>query len=175
MALVYSRDGASRPLRVLETLLREIRLKRFDPNDTRSGRLSQLQKLEVDDESEVVGDVGNSFETVSQVNSDCFLPVSEAGDLGENLDVSDHATTGSESDSDVDTTVMPRVSYKDIKAPEGTFLHQHVKLKTLHLMKNENRVVFRCGRKTGHMYTVTEGRHPFDTPKCRQCFRAKLD
>jgi hypothetical protein len=135
MALVYSRDGASRPLRVLETLLREIRLKRFDPNDTRSGRLSQLQKLEVDDKSEVVGDVGNSFETVSQVNSDGFLPVSEAGDLGENLDVSDHATTGSESDSDVDTTVMPRVSYKDIKAPEGTFLHQHVKLKTLHLMK----------------------------------------
>jgi hypothetical protein len=175
MALVYSRDGASRPLRVLETLLREIRLKRFDPNDTRSGRLSQLQKLEADAKSEIVEDVGNSFEVVSQANSESFLPVSEAGDSGENLDVSDHATTGSETESDVETTVMPRVSYKDIKAPEGTVLHQHVKWKTLHLMKSENRVVFLCGRKTGHMYGVTEGRHPFDTPKCRQCFRAKLD
>jgi hypothetical protein len=175
MALVYSRDGASRPLRVLETLLREIRLKRFDPNDTRSGQLSQLQKLEADEKSETFDDVGKSFEVVSQVSSENVLPVSEAGDAGENFDVSDHATTGSESESDVETTVLPRVSYKDIKAPEGTRLHQHVKLKTLHLMKTENRVVFLCGRKTSHLYGVAEGRHPFDTPKCRQCFRAKLD
>ena len=175
MALVYSRDGASRPLRVLETLLREIRLKRFDPNDTRSGRLSQLQKLEADEKSETFDDVGKSFEIVSQVSSENFLPVSEAGDAGENVDDSDHATTGSESESDVETTVLPRVSYKDIKAPEGTRLHQHLKLKTLHLMKTENRVVFLCGRKTSHLYGVAEGRQPFDTPKCRQCFRAKLD
>ena len=37
MALVYSSDGASRPLRVLESILKEIRV-----NDTRSGRVSSL-------------------------------------------------------------------------------------------------------------------------------------
>jgi len=42
-------------------------------------------------------------------------------------------------------------------------------------MKAENRVVFLCGRKTGSMYKVAQMRHAFDTPKCRQCFHAKLD
>ena len=53
--------------------------------------------------------------------------------------VSDHATTGSETESEVETT-----------------LHQ-------------------CGRKASSMYTVTQTPHRFDTPKCRQCFAAKLD
>ena len=89
--------------------------------------------------------------------------------------VSDHATTGSDTESDVDTTVRPKVSFKDIQAPDGTVLHQHAKFKTLHLMKTENRVVFLCGRKTNSMYKIAGERHAFDTPKCRQCFRAKLD
>ena len=67
------------------------------------------------------------------------------------------------------------MSYRDIEASEGTVLHQHIKLKTLHLMKVDNRVVFLCGRKTSGMYMLAQKRHAFDTPKCRQCFRAKLD
>ena len=89
--------------------------------------------------------------------------------------LSDHATTGSDTETDVETTVRPKVSYRDIVAPEGTYLHQHKKWKTLHLMKLDNRVVFLCGRKTNSMYIVTQTRHRFDTPKCRQCFGAKLD
>ena len=73
--------------------------------------------------------------------------------------LSDHATTGSETESDVETTVRPKVSYRDIVAPEGTVLHQHCKWKTLRLMKTENRVVFLCGRKTSNMYKVTQTRH----------------
>ena len=38
VALTYSRDGASRPLRVLMEILREIRAKQFMPDDSRSGR-----------------------------------------------------------------------------------------------------------------------------------------
>ena len=38
MALRYSRDGASRPLRVLEECIHEIRAGRFLPDETRSGR-----------------------------------------------------------------------------------------------------------------------------------------
>ena len=80
--------------------------------------------------------------------------------------VSDHATTGSETESEVETTLHQKAR---------TYLHQDNKWKTLHLMKNDNRVVYLCGRKASSMYTVTQTPHRFDTPKCRQCFAAKLD
>ena len=176
MALVYSRDGASRPLRVLECMLKEIRDKLFNPNDTRSGRLSSLPNLDGGRPAETLQDPVGSAERVSHEHSrDLADEVkTEIQDVDE-IVLSDHATTGSETESDVETTVRPKVSYRDIVAPEGTVLHQHCKWKTLHLMKTENRVVFLCGRKTSNMYKVTQTRHAFDTPKCRQCFRAKLD
>eukprot|EP00435_Cladocopium_sp_Y103_P072049 s158_g39.t1 len=173
MALVYSRDGASRPLRVLESLLKEVRLKVFNPNDTRSGRLSKLPEIYTENLDSV--SIG-SFEKVSPVNSESFQKTDDQPVCASDEPVlSDHATTGTDTESDAETTVRPKVSYKDIEAPEGTVLHQHVKLKTLQLMKVENRVVFLCGRKTSHMYKLAAVRHPFDTPKCRQCFHAKLD
>ena len=45
MALVYSRDGASRPLRVLESVLKEIRLKAFDPNEHSKRQAQQFTML----------------------------------------------------------------------------------------------------------------------------------
>ena len=45
MALCYSRDGAARPLQVLEQFLREVREKIFNPDDTGSGRLRMTQSL----------------------------------------------------------------------------------------------------------------------------------
>ena len=176
MALVYSRDGASRPLRVLECMLKEIREKVFNPNDTRSGRLSGLPSLNVEDFSMHVVDPRNSDAADQTVVVD-EQPNAVKLEHDENVEFlgSDHATTGSDTESDVETTVRPKVSYRDITAPEGTVMHQHCKWKTLHLMKSENRVVFLCGRKTSHMYKVAQTRHAFDTPKCRQCFHAKLD
>ena len=176
MALVYSRDGASRPLRVLESILKEIRLGAFCPNDTRSGRLRNLQGLGTEVFAVNTADSLGSFEAVSPVNSESVREEQQVApaDVEEHVP-SDHATTGSETESAVETTVRARISFKDIEAPEGTVLHQHVKWKTLHLMKLENRVVFLCGRKTGSTYRIAEKRHAFDTPKCRQCFRAKLD
>ena len=176
MALVYSRDGASRPLRVLEALLKEIRNKTFNPNDTRSGRLSKLPTFQIDANVSQASDSIGSFEAVSPVERvETVDAVTAEKQDRESDEVSDHATTGSDTESDVETTVRPKMSFKDIEAPEGTWLHQHVKLNTLHLMKAENRVVFLCGRKTGNMFKVAQLRHPFDAPKCRQCFRAKLD
>ena len=179
MALCYSRDGAARPLRVLEQILKEVREKVFNPDDTRSGRLRVAQSLGSDLHQTATDNVIDSFEVVSPLQ-----PVVETAEKTdgneaavdfEEVSVSDHATTGSETESDVDTTVRPTVSFKDIQAPDGTYLHQHAKLKTLHLMKSENRRVFLCGRTTNSNYKIAEGRHAFDTPKCRQCFRAKLD
>jgi hypothetical protein len=176
MALCYSRDGAARPLRVLEQILREVRERVFKPDETRSGRLSTDQTRAVDVINEPDAGISESFELVSPVQP--AVEVSEGIANADNQDessVSDHATTGSETETDVDTTVRPRISFRDIQAPPGTCLHQHAKLKTLHLMKTENRVVFLCGRKTNSMYKLAGERHAFDTPKCRQCFRAKLD
>ena len=176
MALVHSRDGASRPLRVLELILQEIRQGSFRPNDTRSGRLRSLEGLEVEVKPVETVDSLGSFEPVSPVKSVVAHDELNA-DVADNLEHvgSDHGMTGTDTESDVETTVKPKVSYRDITAPEGTYLHQHVKLKTLHLMKNDNRVVFLCGRKTGVNYRVAEKRHAFDTLKCRQCFHAQLD
>ena len=176
MALVYSRDGASRPLRVLECMLKEIRKKRFNPNDTRSGRLSGLPSMNLEDFTTHVAETGDNKQTgqtivVDEHNDDVKLEPYDSGDFP----VSDHATTGSDTETDVETTVRPKVSYRDVTAPEGTVMFQHCKWKTLHLMKSENRVVFLCGRKTSHMYKAAQTRHAFDTPKCRQCFHAKLD
>ena len=66
----------------------------------------------------------------------------EMADNLEEVSVSDHATTGSDKESDIDTKARTKVSYKDIQAPDGTYLHQHAKLKTLHVRKSENRRVF---------------------------------
>ena len=39
MALTYSRDGASRPLAVLISVIEEIRRGKYNPDETRSRRL----------------------------------------------------------------------------------------------------------------------------------------
>ena len=176
MALCYSRDGAARPLRVLEQILREVREKVFKPDETRSGRLSTDQTVGIDVINEPVVGMNESFELVPPVQP--AVEVSEGIASADNCDepsVSDHATTGSGTETDVDTTVKPKISFRDIQAPAGTYLHQHAKFKTLHLMKTDNRVVFLCGRKANSMSKIAGERHAFDTPKCRQCFRAKLD
>ena len=142
MALCYSRDGAARPLRVLEQILREVRERTFKPDETRSGRLSTSTDHTMATDVINEPDIGtvDGFELVSPVQ-----PAVEVSENVGNVDkhdepsVSDHATTGSETETDVDTTVRPKISFRDIQAPSGTCLHQHAKLKTLHLMKNENR------------------------------------
>ena len=54
MTLSYSPDAASRPLRVLEKLLREIRVGIFDPDSSRSGRIKKRKLEELNSDSVVV-------------------------------------------------------------------------------------------------------------------------
>ena len=44
MSLVYSRDGAAAGLIILASLLKEIREGRFRPDETRSGRIIEVDK-----------------------------------------------------------------------------------------------------------------------------------
>jgi hypothetical protein len=67
MALCYSRDGAARPLRVLEQILREVRERVFKPDETRSGRLSTDQTVGIDVINEPVVGMSESFALVSPV------------------------------------------------------------------------------------------------------------
>ena len=157
MALVYSRNGTSRQMRVLECMLKENRDKRFNTNDTRSGRLGSLPNLDGGRPAETLLDPVGSAERVHMTNHMTWQQKSELKiqDFDEFV-LSDHATTGSETETDVETTVRPKVSYCDIVSPEGAVLHQRCKGKTLLLMKNENRVVLLCSRETGNMYKVTQ-------------------
>lgn len=54
MALTYSRDSASRPLRVLERLLSEIRSGVFEPDASRSCRLLKRKREDMIEESVAV-------------------------------------------------------------------------------------------------------------------------
>ena len=96
MALRYSRDGASRPLRVLETCLADIRAGRFRPDITRSGRFVGTS------EPSKVAETADVAEEV-QVKQEVLVASLGVFDEGEVIDVSsDHATTCSESSSDDD-------------------------------------------------------------------------
>ena len=129
-----------------------MREKVFNPDDTRSGRLRIAQSLGSDLHQNATENVIDSFEVVSPlppvVETAGKADGNEAVADFDEVSASDHATTGSETESDIDTTVRPKVSFKDIQAPDGNYLHQHAKLKTLHLMKSENGRVFLCGRTT---------------------------
>ena len=104
MALRYSRDGASRPLRVLEECLAAIRGGRFRPDETRSGRFIQV----LDDE---VGDVQNTcLPFADDVKTENTGRIDSSEIAGETIDLlSDYATTCSESSSDEESVVMPKV------------------------------------------------------------------
>ena len=105
----------------LECGLKKIRDKLFNPNDTRSGRLSSLPNLDGGHPAETLQDPIGSAERVSHDQShDLAVKVkTEVQDVDE-IVLNNHATTGSETESDVETTVRPKVSYRDIEAPEGT-------------------------------------------------------
>ena len=63
MADQYSRDAAARPLRLIQTLLREVRLKRFFPDASRAGRLAKVGKEALPEEG--VAEDSDVPETVS--------------------------------------------------------------------------------------------------------------
>eukprot|EP00435_Cladocopium_sp_Y103_P004232 s386_g1.t1 len=166
MALRYSRDGSSRPLRVLENCLQEIRAGRFKPDVTRSGRF-----IQVDDEpaSEAQPEKEVEVKTERTVSAEGHFEDGEVIDLG-----SDHCTTCSESSSGEEAVVMPRVPIRTFLIPPQIDVGKHVKLKTVHLAPEGNIRVLACGRKITEMYQKGGIDHRFDVIKCKQCFNSHL-
>ena len=158
MGMVYSRDGAAASIMVLEKLIEEIAQDRFDPDDTRSGR------LHVEEVSEQHGDKNQVIE------------VKDEPEVIEDSD-SDSSVSSSSTSSEEPRPQRVKVSrlFTPAQAPEGFALWQHDKLKTLHLMDNTNRKVFTCGRMAGTFHKKLSVAPQFDAPLCSSCFnRDKL-
>ena len=212
-ALVYARDGLGRPLRMLEKLLLEVRLGKFLPDATRSGRFPGPVATAVqcddgaqsefsyapsfgDGEADDVtanlmthGDLVKPAERLdtgaAQTVADVTCKVESAESVwdlvGSNevidLDTcSDEsgcsvATTSSSSDEGAAELSSARRPVHPPTVPSQLKLIQHKKLKTLHLMEQQNQRVMLCGRmaETSRYENVQETR--FDTPCCHTCWR----
>ena len=185
MALTNSRDGASRPLAVLCSMLHEIRHGVYKPDVTRSGRLEKEVPL---DSSRLFAGAGHSSGEVA-VGKSVKIDLTEEPenelleDVQESTEpqnVSDvihdlgHVTTESSSSSEAETVVKPKLYAMPIHIPEGTEGWQHSKLRTLHLSWYGYSRALLCGRVVGKFHQKVEAtRFPFDTPRCRQCFHSK--
>lgn len=177
MALRYSRDGASRPLRILEECLKAIREKRFMPDETRSGRFVEISACDT------VQPNCTSQEDAVKIEEDTteMEPESGPGPSATNgaaveyvVIESDHETTCSESESDDNAVVLPRVARKIVLIPEGATLWKHGKLKTFHLCLEGCSRFFVCGRPNSQSYSMAEADQRFDMIKCKQCFNSPL-
>ena len=163
MGLTYSRDGAAASLMAMEQLLGEIRTGYFDPDNTRSGRLnpSAPQSLEVIE----IKDENTEQDGVPEVAiDDSYSSDSSSSSDGSNVD-----------EPAYDFSKAPKV-FLPPAAPDGFHLWQHSKLKTLHLMDDENRRAFVCGRVAGPNHLKDGIKARYDTPVCSSCFtRAAKD
>ena len=165
--LGYSRDAASRPLRVLEKVLREIKSGIFNPDSSRSGRIKK-RKLEDPGSGEVV--VASAY-TGSKPTDDSKDADSSSDD---GTGAESHVTTDSSSDTEVETSVKPKNLQRTINAPRGTELWVHTKLRTRHLTFEGYTKTFVCGRPVGVFHERSQPVSEFDAPICRQCFNSKM-
>ena len=150
----YSRDAASRPLAILESLILEIYHDRFRPDSTRTGRLvsgpnKALGIIKVEDDFDVIAD----------------SPDAEGSEA--------HVTTDSSESEDEVPPKDPKLYWNKHETPEGTELWHHTKLKTLHWTYTGNKVVFICNRRINDIFVRCTPYQRYDTPRCKCCFNSK--
>lgn len=171
--VTYSRDNLSRPLRILESLLEEVRLGVFRPDESRSGRFVEV--------SESKPSAALDTELMEGVIDLCSDSDVEVKTIALKDEISDHepeddvVTTSSSSDEEAGQLSGARRPVNPPRIPDGLKLIQHQKLKTLHLMENQNTKILLCGRmapESGYqrVFEIT-----FDTPCCHFCWRKKGD
>ena len=140
MALTYSRDATTRPLRALEELICEIRHGEFSPDSTPSGRLKK---------SAVQVEKSQGLETVKAENPSDAIEISDSSDSD---GTGTHCTTDSSGESGDECVVDPRRLMNVFAVPKGANLWQHQSLKTLHSMKEGHFNFFLCGRKRSGLF-----------------------
>ena len=190
MALVYSRDGAARSLRLLESMLDEIRKGFFFPDCTRSGRLHGPAKEFLNGwpsegaaavSAHPLGEpaLAPQGDAKSEIGTDlCLEPIpvltsdaEEEAESSRRAEDSGHVTTDS-SDSDSSALEVPQVRRLTVPtAPQGFRFLQHRKTRMLHLMKDGNERVLECGRMVGPTHVNPQSVR-FDSSVCSQCRKA---
>ena len=211
-AMVYSRDALGRPLRLLERLLKEVRMGKFLPDATRSGRFPGGPGKTLDDRSDGQSEFSyepslgfgddngiKSAETAEEptvadsLNEVATSAPSEAVSIKMEQSEASWSLVGNgtvidlESDADGDSEAVDTTSSSSDESgaelgtarrvvqrprvPKSLKLIQHRKLKTLHLMEQQNQKIMLCGRvaEPSRYDNVAETR--FDTPCCHVCWR----
>eukprot|EP00435_Cladocopium_sp_Y103_P070357 s116_g35.t1 len=158
MGMVYSRDGAAASILVLENFIKEIAEGRFDPDETRSGRIKSNMPVTAPEGAAEVVEVKDDPDVVELSDSD---------------DAMDSSSTSSEEPRP--TVVKHTPVIQPTVIPEGFEMWQHRKLKTLHLMAVGNFKIFSCGRQTGAFHEKLGKPPEFDTPLCSLCFNRSRD
>ena len=158
MAMVYSRDGAAASLILLERLIDEIARGKFQPDNTRSGRVV---------ESPVEEHVPQSAEVKVEVvvSSD-----EEHGDELQKSSSSDSTSSSDSSSGGIPENHGLNKVFAPPKPPEGFQSWQHAKLKTVHLTEPGYFRVFVCGRPVGSFHHRITQDPRFDSPVCWACF-----
>ena len=160
--LTYSRDSLAAPLRVLDSMLEQIRGGHFDPNASRSGMLLTKVKQET-----VVIEDDFGFDLVA--DDQTALDEEAGAEPGSGSDTS----SDSEEEQVVGTHAARMVCAP--KPPDGTQLLQHPKSRMLHLIQDGYKRYLMCGRKVemanGSLYKPPASLR-WDTPCCSHCWRA---
>ena len=176
MADVYARDAAARDLRLLDSLIREVRSGIFKPDESRAGRLdvSKRSKLEglgmTPDLLETFSQLDEANEEAEDFHNDAE-PSNERLGFADDLDdgANGYVTTdSSESDTDrEDRELVQRHFYPPVAPAHHTFV-QHQKSKLLHYLKDGNLRVLACGRTKSSAY-VNPGALRYDSAVCHSC------
>ena len=195
--ITYSRDALARPLRLLSELLADIRIGRFQPDQTRSGRFVELPSTTAETPEanlgwEVIGSTSNAnpggvdvgvsegelaqpvvISDEEQVKSE--LPVvSGPSDVVEDLDTSSCdalGNTSSSSDESAGADCPAQRLVRPPSAPEGYSLIQHSKFKTLHLLPEGHDRILACGRSKSKFHVSVDLMVRWDTPCCHFCWK----
>ena len=158
-ALVYSRDAMARPLRMLVTMLSEIRRKLFLPDVTRSGFLKVGKRPRTaGDPMRRRNDSDDSENDISGSSSDSSS--SSGGD--------DHM--GLEEDEQLASAIVhhdPMFNEEMTALMDEGRLWQHSSSGMIHLANGDR---FTCGRKLTAAYTSLQIVPAFVWPRCTQCF-----
>lgn len=177
MALVYSRDGASRPLALLEHMLCEVRNGIFEPDNSRSGRLLSgtpglyssvstgivLQPLAETHEPKLMEAVKKEHPEVTSSEHDILVQSSD--------DEGHITTSSSESSGDERCIVAPVVGHFRMPVPDEFHIWRNKNARMFHLSFCDHVQSLVCGRKVTSNMERHEGPIRFDSCKCKQCFR----
>ncbi|CAK9007933.1 unnamed protein product, partial [Durusdinium trenchii] len=164
--ITYSREAMARPLRVLEELLNDVRVGRFRPDETRSGRFRDVvlegcpmgesfastpfslvgewvEASEPCNKPREVEVTNQSRESAEIIEVDPDSPKREEEDNAS----SEAPDTSTSSDESAAVLSGARRPLRVPTVPDSLKLVQHTKLRTLHCMEKEHQLILLCGRK----------------------------